>query len=146
PESDGLPELTDSNSDVDAITSDPKDKRLNRLLKSMGELKLPGDGGVAQSSQGEQQASRGKWTDYSRVSARWIHATSGATVLQGNFVGLTINSTAAARAEFAGHIAHAVIEPVKAFVPRSSLHDQIHAQLSRDATHAGVGLRATAPR
>ncbi|PWO19535.1 hypothetical protein PtrARCrB10_11963, partial [Pyrenophora tritici-repentis] len=58
PESSGLTELTDSNSDVDAITSDPKDKRLNRLLKSMGELKLPGDGGVAQSSQGEQQASR----------------------------------------------------------------------------------------
>ena len=43
---------------VDAITSDPKDKRLNRLLKSMGELKLPGDGGVAQSSQREQRASR----------------------------------------------------------------------------------------
>ena len=39
---------------IDTITSDLKDKRLNYLLKSIGELKLPGDGGVAQSSQGEQ--------------------------------------------------------------------------------------------
>ncbi|KAE8837915.1 hypothetical protein PTNB73_04077 [Pyrenophora teres f. teres] len=43
---------------VEAITSDPSERRLNRLLKSMGELKLPGDGGPSSSDQRGQQASR----------------------------------------------------------------------------------------
>lgn len=38
------------------------------------------------------------------------------------------------RPDFEGHFAHAAFEPAKAFVPRSSLHDQIHAQLTRAAT------------
>ncbi|KAA8611295.1 Zn(2)-C6 fungal-type DNA-binding domain protein [Pyrenophora tritici-repentis] len=43
---------------VEAITCDPTERRLNRLLKSMGELKLPGDGGPSSSTQHVQQASR----------------------------------------------------------------------------------------
>ncbi|KAI0569018.1 hypothetical protein TUN199_11769, partial [Pyrenophora tritici-repentis] len=56
------------------------------------------------------------------------------------------STTAAARTEFAGHFAHAALELVKAFVPRSSLHDQIHAQLDRGSNQDARGLRATAPR
>ncbi|EUC26825.1 hypothetical protein COCCADRAFT_113294, partial [Bipolaris zeicola 26-R-13] len=74
------------------------------------------------------------------------HAANGAVVFQGNFVGLTFSkyilsynhSAVAARADFAGHFAHAALEPVKAFVSRSLLHDQIYAQLGRDAVHSGT--------
>ncbi|KAL1641603.1 hypothetical protein SLS61_010027 [Didymella pomorum] len=73
------------------------------------------------------------------------HATGGAAVFQGNFVGLTFtlsssraDSSAAVRPDFAGHFAHAALDTVKAFVPRSSLHDRIHAQLARDAADSGT--------
>ncbi|KAJ8108175.1 hypothetical protein OPT61_g8359 [Boeremia exigua] len=61
------------------------------------------------------------------------HAMSGAAVFQGNFVGLTFNSSVAARPDFTGHFAHAALEPVRAFVQRRLLHDQIYAQLAHDA-------------
>ncbi|CAN9379920.1 unnamed protein product [Alternaria alternata] len=47
-------------------------------------------------------------------------------------------SLTATPANFAGHFAHAALEPVKAFVSRRLLHDQIHAQLGRNAAHSGT--------
>lgn len=71
---------------------------------------------------------------------------SGGFVFQGNFAGLTISeldfpvtiviscsrctdSTAAARPEYAGQFSHSTLEPVKAYVSRPLLHDQIRTQL-----------------
>jgi tetratricopeptide (TPR) repeat protein len=48
------------------------------------------------------------------------------------------DSSAATRVDYAGHFAHAALQPVKAYVPRSSLHAQIYAQLSRDAADSGT--------
>ncbi|KAH0562801.1 hypothetical protein GP486_002573 [Trichoglossum hirsutum] len=56
------------------------------------------------------------------------HITGG-SVFQGNFVGLTINSTAAARLDYAGQFSHSLLEPVKAYVPRLLLRDKIRTQL-----------------
>ncbi|KAJ6195117.1 P-loop containing nucleoside triphosphate hydrolase protein [Bipolaris maydis] len=60
-----------------------------------------------------------------------------AYVFQGNSVvhiSAPSSSPVATRPDFDGHFAHAASEPVKAFVPRSSLHDKIHTQLTRVAT------------
>ncbi|KAJ4332750.1 hypothetical protein N0V95_009586 [Ascochyta clinopodiicola] len=79
----------------------------------------------------------------------------GGSVKQGNFVNLTYSERtlpaaksdliltlrrpdSSDRAEYAGHFAHVALEPVKAFVLRSLLHDQIHAQLARDAADSGT--------
>ncbi|KAI9773490.1 MAG: Kinesin light chain 3, partial [Geoglossum umbratile] len=56
------------------------------------------------------------------------HITGG-SVFQGNFVGLTINSTAAARLDYEGQFSHSLLEPVKAYVPRLLLRDKIRTQL-----------------
>ncbi|EXJ95817.1 hypothetical protein A1O1_00941 [Capronia coronata CBS 617.96] len=57
---------------------------------------------------------------------------TGGWALQGNFVGLTINSTAPARPDYAGLFSHSSLGPVKAFVPRPLLHTQIREQLRGD--------------
>ncbi|KAF2804628.1 TPR-like protein [Mytilinidion resinicola] len=56
---------------------------------------------------------------------------TGGSVFQGNFSGVTINSTA--RPDFAGQFSHSSLEPVKAYVPRAFLRDEIKTQLCDDA-------------
>ncbi|CAI6226945.1 unnamed protein product [Periconia digitata] len=65
------------------------------------------------------------------------HVTGG-YVFQGNFVGLTINSAAASQRDYTGQFAHSSLEPVKAFVARDALHDQIHTQLNSHAAEAST--------
>ncbi|OAP55685.1 hypothetical protein AYL99_09837 [Fonsecaea erecta] len=58
---------------------------------------------------------------------------SGGVLVQGNVVGgLTINATASARANYVGHYAHSSLHPVKTFVERPKLREQIRQQLARD--------------
>jgi hypothetical protein len=58
------------------------------------------------------------------------------------FQGLTAQSVQtpqqAARPDYADHVAHAALQPVKAYVSRHPLHDQIHAQLSPDAVDSST--------
>ncbi|XP_014552000.1 hypothetical protein COCVIDRAFT_41753 [Bipolaris victoriae FI3] len=72
-------------------------------------------------------------------------AKGRANVFQGNlwfnFSGPS-SSSAATRPDFEGHFAHAAFEPVRAFVLRSSLHDQIHMQLARVATDNSTKMLA----
>ncbi|OCL06050.1 hypothetical protein AOQ84DRAFT_86231, partial [Glonium stellatum] len=63
---------------------------------------------------------------------------TGGSVFQGNFVGgIVVNSTTA-RPDYAGHFSHSSLGPVKAFVPRPTLHDDIRRQLCDDAANEGV--------
>ncbi|EUC44359.1 hypothetical protein COCMIDRAFT_98402 [Bipolaris oryzae ATCC 44560] len=65
-------------------------------------------------------------------------ATDQAIVCQGNLFETPCSHhqgySVATRHDFTGQFAYAALKPVEAFVPRSSLHDQIHTQLARAAT------------